>query len=100
MIELTYYAVSLSAVLYLVVAVVRKTRRSKRRKKIDLVIDSIHTSGKVMYKGKAFTVKEICDSSHFEGKEYKIDKNIVVVKPGGEQLFKLSIDDVEPYSGK
>ncbi|MEW5744086.1 MAG: hypothetical protein AB1805_01420 [Nitrospirota bacterium] len=95
--QIAYVVTALLAAGYLTTLLVRKLMLRGRQQRIDSVLESVHHHGRVVYKKKVYTVKEICDRSHYQGKEYKICKDLIITKPGEEQLFKVSIDDVEPY---
>lgn len=97
--EFSYIVTAVIVIAYFIVVAVRAQRRKARKEKIERVIDSVHRCGKVLYRDKIYVVKDVCDLSRFEGGTYKIAKDLIVTKPGDEQLYKVAIEEVEPYDG-
>ncbi len=97
--ELFYITSAIIVLGYLVVLALKAKKRRERKRRIDRVMESVHRCGKILYRDKVYLVKDVCDLSHFEGHSYKVLKDLIVTKPGEEQLYKVSIEDVEPYRG-
>ncbi|MEW6118270.1 MAG: hypothetical protein AB1553_15450 [Nitrospirota bacterium] len=95
--SIAHYVLAIALVLYGAVAFIRKTRTTKRQRMLDEVMESVHRTGKVLYRDTVYNVREVCDSSHIDQKSYRVVKHLIVSKPGEEKIYKLSIAEVQPY---
>lgn len=76
---------------------IRKAVHSQRRKKADALIKGIYKTGKIIYKHKVYIVREICENNHYFGGTTKPRKYVIVSKADDERVFKLPLENVEPY---
>ena len=83
------------AALYPLAWLIKRTSDGKKRKKRDRVMRNVHETGRVIYRDKVYTVREVCDAQYYNEKGLPL-KYLIVSRPGEERVFKIAIDEAEP----
>lgn len=95
---LTYY-VPAAVIFSVLISLVRKSINAERRRKEEETLRAIYSTGTVLYRGRVYCVREICDSGPYSAGKAAHKRYLIVCKRGEERVFRIPMEEAEPYAG-
>ena len=82
---------------FFIVSLFKRLFGLREQQKVNKVLQSVYNTGKISHRNRVYSVREICNCSPYGIKKNGIPRYLVVCKMGDTQIFKLAIEDAEPY---
>ena len=85
--------------LFFIISLFKRIFSLREQQKINKVLQSVYNTGRVSHGNSVYSVRDICNCSPYGINKNGVPRYLVVCKLGDTRLFKLPIEDAEPYDG-